>query len=264
MVSVTTIAGFLLEADWRAAGHAAPPEWLRLAGQGALAVLILAFVIAAIARRKRYSVRAMFDPQAEAAVRAAVAAAERRTVGEILPVVLERSDRHGAANLAAGIALAVAGVVLLGPSLPPAIPLVWLGVEAACGLAGWALARSLPDLRRRFVSEKRATEMAHEQAIQEFHRFELHRTSESTGVIVFVSLFERRVVVLGDTGIAAKVGDDHWLGTADAILAGIRRGDLAGGLVEGIGLCGRVLGESFPWREGDRDEVPNRVVARVE
>ncbi|MBI1849057.1 MAG: TPM domain-containing protein [Planctomycetes bacterium] len=257
----------LTNADWEAAGHAASPAWLHVIAIGgpiALALIVLAFVVVAIVRRRRYSVRAILTPRAKAALVAAVAAAERRTVGEVLPVVLEQSDRHDEANLRAALGLAAVGITLLGPSLPAGQPLVWLAAEVGCGLLGWVLARCLPDLRRRFVSEKRATEMTHEQAVQEFHRHALHHTRDATGVLIFVSLFERRVVVLGDEGIAAKVSEDHWRGTADAILKGIRRGDLEGGLREGIERCGAVLAEHFPWREGDRDEIPNRVIIRPE
>ena len=257
----------LTTADWEAAGHAASPAWLHAVAVGgpiALAAVVLAFVVVAIVRLRRYSVRAILTPRAEAALVAAVAAAERRTVGEVLPVVLERSDRHDAANLRAALMLAVVGITLLGPSLSAEKPLVWLAAETGCGLVGWLFARCLSDLRRRFVSEKRATATAHEQAVQEFHRHALHQTRERTGVLIFVSLFERCVVVLGDEGIAAKVSEDHWRGTADAILTGIRRGDLEGGLREGIERCGDVLAEHFPWREGDRNEIPNRVIIRRE
>src|SRR5206468_3238135 len=99
---------------------------------------------------------------------------------------------------------------------------------------------------RIFVSESRATETADEQALQEFHRHGLRETRERTGILVFVSLFERRVVVLGDAGIHAKVGDEHWQRTRDAILGGIARGSLADGLVEGVRACGQELAAHFP------------------
>ena len=132
------------------------------------------------------------------------------------------------------------------------------------GALGWALARALPGFARLFVAEARATAVAEEQAIQEFQRLDLQRTEAATGVLLFVSLFERRVVVLGDRGIDEKMGAEPWGEVDRAILAGVARGELARGLTEGIRRCGEALSTHFPWRGGDRNELPDRVVVRGE
>ena len=82
--------------------------------------------------------------------------------------------------------------------------------------------------------------------------------------MILVSLLERRVVVLGDEGIDAKVGAEHWKDVDQAILDGIRRGSLRDGLIEGIRRSGAVLAEHFPWRAGDRNELPDRLIVRKE
>jgi putative membrane protein len=142
----------------------------------------------------------------------------------------------------------------------------WLVLLAQTGLfaAGFVLARAMPGWKRMFVTARRASEVAAEQAVLEFARLELHRTEARTGVLILVSLFERRIVVLGDAGIHAKVGDTQWAATRDAVLAGIDRDDLAGGLVEGIRACGDVLAREFPPASGDRNEVPDRLIVRAE
>ena len=106
--------------------------------------------------------------------------------------------------------------------------------------------------------------MAREQALQEFYAHGLHRTQEATGVLLFVSLLEHRVIVLGDTGIDAKLEAADWEATDTAILEGIRSGSLKDGLVEGIRRSADVLSEHFPRKDGDRDEVPNHVIVRAE
>src|SRR5262249_17843272 len=138
------------------------------------------------------------------------------------------------------------GSALLGAWLPWTQPALLLGCQAALGAAGWLLARLLPDLQRTLISERRATEGAEEQALQESHRAGLHRTRHATGVLLFVSLLERRVIVLGDEGIHARVGEQHWTATTQAVLDGIRAGSLRVGLIAGIARCGAVLAEHFP------------------
>ncbi len=83
-------------------------------------------------------------------------------------------------------------------------------------------------------------------------------------MLVFVSLLEHRVVLLADEGIDAKVDAAFWAETDDAILDGIRRGSLRDGLVAGIHRAGERLSELFPWKEGDRNEIPDRVIVRRE
>ena len=243
------------------------PPWIEAAlrfGPLLLAALVGALVVRALLRRRRYDARSLLDDGARAAVVASLVAAERRTEGEIVPVVLERSDRHPEACWLAALASLLFGSALLLNWLPWQNPLLLLVCQVAAGAGGWLLARLLPDLQRTFVSEARATEVAEEQALQEFHRHGLHRTKNATGVLLFVSLLERRVIVLGDEGIHAKVGDEHWKATTQAVLDGISAGSLRKGLLAGIERCGAVLAEHFPAQRHDVNELPDRLIVRKE
>ena len=106
--------------------------------------------------------------------------------------------------------------------------------------------------------------MAEEQAFQEFYRHGLHRTEAGTGVLLFVSLLERRVIVMGDSGIDAVVRPEDWERTDRIILEGVRSGSLRAGLVKGIESAAQLLEEHFPWTDGDRNEIPDRVIVRRE
>lgn len=252
---------------WSAGGgQAAAGLWqvLGIGGPILLAVILSIVVVRAVLRHRRYRVVGVFGDDERRAVREAIAAAERRTVGEILPVVVERSDPHPGAGWLAALIFALSGSALLLPWLPWDRPPLLLLAQLLMGAAGFALARLLPDLERLFVSEDRATKVSEEQAFQEFYGHGLHRTEAATGVLLFVSLLERRAIVVADTGIDSRVGPEFWTGTNDAILDGIRRGSLRDGLVEGIRRAGEALAENFPWREGDRNEVPDRLIVRRE
>ena len=58
------------------------------------AALLLFFVLRALLRQRRYSAVGTFSEEDRRIVREAIARAEKKTVGEILPVVVERSDPH--------------------------------------------------------------------------------------------------------------------------------------------------------------------------
>ena len=251
--------------DWEAAGHSVSTAWLEFAGRfGAmtLATILGVLVVRAFLRRHRYRATDVMSQADLDAVHAALVAAEKRTVGEIVPVVLERSDRHPAAAWLAAVAFVLLGSALLASRLPWDEPALLLLSQIVLGAIGYGLARALPDFQRLFIRESRATEMAEEQAFQEFYRQGLHRTAAATGVLLFVSLLEHRVIVLADEGIDARVTPEDWSRTDAAILAGVAAGSLRDGLVQGIEAAGDLLAEHFPWEEGDRNEVPDRVVVR--
>ena len=246
---------------WEPGAH---PALYRIGAIGPwiLGAIVVFFVVRALVRHRRYQALAVLGPDQQAAVHQALVDVEKKTVGEVLPVVLERSDAYPGAPWLAALASLLVGSALLEPVLPWNEPYWLLACQIAIGGAGYGAACALPDLRRLFVGEARATEMAAEQAFQEFHLHRLHETRQATGVLLFVSLFERRVVVLGDRGIDAKVGAEHWAATRERILAGIARGSLADGLVEGIRASGEVLAEHFPCGAGDPNEVPDRLIVR--
>ncbi len=262
------MAPFLLAQDqWTAGGHAEPGTWyhaLGLVGPWLSLLVLAALVVRALLHQRRYRAVRVLGEAEQARVHEALRAAERRTVGEIVPVVVERSDPHPAAEWLAALSFLLVGSGLLAPHLPWRSPHVFLLAQLAFGALGFGLARWLPAFRRMFVLETRATAVANEQAFQEFYRLGLQRTAAATGVLLFVSLLERRVVVLADEGISSKVDAGTWKEVDEAVLAGVRRGSLCDGLLAGVARAGDVLAEHFPWREGDRDELPDRLILRDE
>ena len=255
------------QSAWQPAGHEAGGVWLDFIGRWAPWVflgLLVFFVVRALLRQSRYRAVAVLGEGEQQRVHAALRAAEKRTIGEILPVVLERSDRHPAAEWSAALAFLLVGTGVLAIYLPWNHPSYVLLSQIALGAIGFGLARWLPDFKRHFMSRARAGEMAEEQAFQEFYRQGLQDTDQSTGVLIFVSLLEHRVVVLGDDGIAKLVEPDLWLEVDRVILERVRADDLCGGLIAGIEACGEVLARHFPWSEDDRNEIPDRVIVRRE
>ena len=254
--------------DWEGAGH--PPsawgwlDWLLAALPWLFLAALVALVARALLRGARFRALDVFDEEARARVRAALAAAEARTSGEIVPVILERSDRHPAAEWIAALGVSLGGTGLLAGVLPWERPALLVGAQLALGALGFALARLLPDFKRWFVRAARATEMCEEQALQEFHRHELQTTAGRNGVLLFVSLFEQRVIVLADEGIASEVEPEVWVEADRAILAGVARGDLAGGLILAIERVGDVLAEHAPGHGADENELPDHLVVRRE
>ena len=240
------------------------PIFYRIAeiGPWIVGALTLALLVRAIVRRGHYRALSHLGEAEQASVRAALAEIEAHTTGEIVPVVLERSDAHPSASWISAMFMVLLLSGLFESWLPWNAPHILLCVQIGFALIGLGLAELLPDWKRWFVRPSRATEMAEEQAQIEFQRQRVRETHDRCGVLLFVSLFERRVIVLADEGIDAKVGHEHWSLTRDLVLAGIARGELHAGLIDGIRAAGRVLVEHFPSANGSAHELSDRLIVR--
>jgi putative membrane protein len=85
---------------------------------------------------------------------------------------------------------------------------------------------------------------------------EVFRTRERTGILLFLSLFERRVVVLGDQGINRRVDPAEWQDLSDRLARGAQCGRPASALVTAIRQCGELLARrGVERREDDADEL---------
>jgi len=207
-------------------------------------------------------------------VEEAVALAELRTAGEIVPVVATASGRYDRAEDLFGVVVALGLVaagwlplqelaategawgarqtLLLG--LAPVLLLFLVGF-----LAGAVLATAVPALRLPFISRAEIEAEVDRAARAAFHEFRIRRTAEGTGILIYLSLFERRVRVLGDDSISAKLGDEQWTEVCDLVVAGIRAKRPAKGLKDAILRCGDLLAEHFPIQAGDSNELANEL-----
>ena len=199
----------------------------------------------------------------------AVGRAEEQTAGEIVPVVVPRSDDYeDVVWRGAGAAILLTLVaVLLTLRFYTGWGLAWLfapwGVALSvlvAGTAGALLARYVYPLQRLLAGSERLDETVHRRALQAFVEEEVFDTRDRTGILLFVSLREHRIEVLGDTGINQQVEPDAWAEVVARIRRGIQNDNLTEGLVEAIEMCGRLLErKGVDLRPDDENELTDAV-----
>jgi putative membrane protein len=184
------------------------------------------------------------------AIQGAVRRAEERTAGEIVPVVVARSANYEVATwrgAAVAMLLALAGGLLVlqidpgGRLGAPSAPWIVVGSSLTVGAMGALAATLVAPLRRLFAGHTLLAEAVRRRALQFFVQEEVFATRDRTGILLFVSLLERQVEVIGDTGIDDRVRADDWEAVAARVQKGIRTGSLTDALVEAIEMCGRLL-----------------------
>ncbi len=213
----------------------------------------------------------LFPKSEQEKIAAAVREAEKITSGEIVPYVVDRCDHYEAAEWRAG---AVAGTVafVLMTYLRYATgdwsrydPVMTGGVTLLAGGAAMLAVRFLSPLKRLFAGRHLMDRRVEQRAAEAFMSEEVFATEKRTGILIFLSIFERRVLVIGDSGIHAKVRQDDWHGIIRLIVDAIRAGKPSDGLVEGIRRSGALLAAHGVGRSpGDRDQLPDNLRIREE
>src|SRR6202035_4396092 len=182
-----------------------------------------------------------------AAIRAAVEEAERSTSGEIVPYVVAASDGYleaawkGAAFGAFLAALGAWGIYRWGGFWGGQLFLWMVVPPAAGGAVGFLAVHSLAPLRRALAGHEVMAHRVEQRAAAAFLEQEVWKTRRRTGILLFLSLFERRVKVLGDSGIHQQVEEGEWDEVVRQVVHGIRAGNPGAALVAAIGECGSLL-----------------------
>jgi putative membrane protein len=185
--------------------------------------------------------------------------------------VVSHSDHYEAAawkgaTLGAFLAVVVAAALYELGGFWGGFILAWILLPPLTGGAlGFAAAGLIRPLKLWFAGPAAVEHHVSQRASAAFLENEVFRTRERTGVLIFLSLFERRVVVLGDSGINARVEQHEWDAVVAGIVEGIRLGQPGKALAAGIGRCGELLRRrGVAVRPDDTDELPDQLRMREE
>lgn len=203
-------------------------------------------------------------------VEAAIATAESKTSAEVVVCIASRSGRYDRGEDLVGVAVAllcVAGAWLAfqgahdeswGLSLNLGL-LPILAIFAVAFSLGAAGATLLPGLSLFFSSKAEMHANVHDRARIAFQDLGVRGTRAATGVLIYVSLLERTVSVIGDRAITEAIEQTTWDELRDTVIAGLADGKAGEGLCQAIEQAGGVLATSMPGSHDDTDELGNHL-----
>ena len=119
---------------------------------------------------------------------------------------------------------------------------------------------NIPGVDRAIVPKAVISRNVHRRALVHFTESGAVNTADRTGILFFISLRERRVEIIADEGINAKVGPEDWSGILNRLLAEIKAGRAASGLERAILDCAEILEAHFPVKSDDVNELPDGIV----
>ena len=92
-----------------------------------------------------------------------------------------------------------------------------------------------------------------------FKHLKLNETKLHNGVLIYLSVKDRKFAILGDEGIDKVVEEGFWNDVKDLMLGHFKEGRFAEGLVQGIQRCGEKLKAYFPYQSDDINEIPDDI-----
>ncbi|MFC4294911.1 TPM domain-containing protein [Novosphingobium tardum] len=211
-------------------------------------------------------------------VSAAVSSAEGASAGEIVTILTDRSDGYTDVALAWAAFAAFTALVVL--SLFPAFYLGLFDRVAGTWASEWtsrevfALAATVAmlkflgtlliqlwqPLKFFLVPPPVKSGRVRGRAVTCFKVGAERRTHGRTGILIYLSMREHRAEIVADEAIASKVAPEVWGEAMAAMLAELRRGNVADGVIAAVERVGAILAQHFPRHENDVNELPDRLI----
>ncbi len=114
----------------------------------------------------------------------------------------------------------------------------------------FAVEAALPLAQLRDSTRQRAREV--------FAQLDVWDTEENTGVLIYVQLLDRRIEIIADRGIAARVSQAEWDALCRAMESRFHSGEYLAGALEAIEGVTRILERHFPARDANPNELPDK------
>lgn len=197
---------------------------------------------------------------------ARVAEAEKRTGCQIVLAVIGRSDAYPDIPWKAfALAAAAAGfaAILLDRLRPDwhtaGTVLVVVAATLVAGAGAALLTIVWPGFARLFLDRNRAEAESRQYAESLFLKRDLFATKGRTGILLFVSLFERQVVALPDRGLAQRLGRDALTSLIGPMTTALARGQVSTALDQGLLSLEEALASTAP-KAAAGNELPNSIV----
>jgi putative membrane protein len=219
----------------------------------------------------------MLNDTDRARVGAAVTAAESASDGEIVTVISESSDQYNDVVLHWAML-----VMFLALAVIAALPAFFVGlldhvaggwdewtarelltillVVLAAKFLVWRYIFGIKPIRLALTPPATKRRRVRRRALLLFRLAAENRTRARTGVLLYLSLAERRAELVADASITAKVSPDVWGHAMAALIEAVRDGRPGDGMVAAIEQIGVVLAEHFPRSADDTNELPDKLI----
>ena len=214
-----------------------------------------------------------------ALIAAEVAKAEAASDGEIVTIVASRSDAYHDVALHYAILLMLfvpafwgfapqslvdwaSGLVLgWNAQLSRELVMLYMFVKLAGTFLFVRLILAWQPLRLALTPGRTKSRRVHRRAVDLFRASCELKTRGRTGVLLYLSLAERRAEIVADEAIASQVSPEVWGDAMAALIDEVKQGRPGPGMAIAVEKIGAILAPILPPRTDNPDELPNRLIA---
>ncbi len=203
----------------------------------------------------------------DALIKKAIEDAESKTSAEIVPMIVSTSTlgRHVFPMLLLIFLLISSEIYhfipidLLYPLTSGMVfsMLLALSLSAAYGLSRFNF------VKRLFTSDDEEMLNVERRALSEFYLAHMTSTLSQTGILLFLSLQERKAVVLADKAIADKYDKTVWKGVIEELILGAKKEDLTHGIIRSIHACAELVKKDFPRLHNDKNHLTDKLIIKL-
>lgn len=192
--------------------------------------------------------------------------AERSTSGEIVPMIVSSSHDYpmAAATCAVSFSLPLALLFshFLGGHLWLGSQNMWLflGFLSMLYIAFFQFTMRTNRLKYFFLSEKQVELEVQDGALAAFFSEQLYKTRDDNGILLYISVLEKKVWILADSNINNMVDQKEWDAVVEELTVGIKNGIQCDALCQAITEIGTILQTHFPYKKDDINELHNLIV----
>jgi putative membrane protein len=205
--------------------------------------------------------RKFLGDAATTALRDAISAIEARSSAELVVSVRARSAAYLHADILVGVVAAL-GVLAFLLFSPYPFALHWFLIDPILVGGVCALAASrLPPVRRALTPRAVQDSRVRAAAGALFLEKGVHHTRERTGILLYVSLLERRALLVADAAVEREVPRREWRAAAAAIDRVVASGGDGVDVAHALATLGDLLALHLPRAAGDVNELADEVDA---
>ncbi|MFT5699566.1 MAG: putative membrane protein [Desulforhopalus sp.] len=227
-------------------------------------------VLVAVAHREDGDMKTLAElfltTQERATITETVHTAEKTTAGEIVPMVVSKSNDYPMASVVCSASLAIPLSLLLTIVLGP---LIWIGPQNMWLFLGiftlffmpiYFLVQRTDKLKYYFLNQKHVEEEVSKSALAAFYSQGLYKTKDDNGILLYISVLEKKVWILADAGINNVIDQDRWDTVVEELTDGIKQKRQCEAICTAINSMGEILQNHFPYQKDDKDELHNLII----
>lgn len=184
---------------------------------------------------------------------------EKNSVVEIVTMIKPKSDNYRDISFATGAILLFISYTYF-MFAPTIFNVYWIYfMTLSLFIFGFLMVEVVRPLKRLFARSKRLNKQVELNARAIFQKGGLHHTSKKAGILVYMSLFEKKSFIIADKGAKKALPSEVWKSIEENFQNAFKAPDFNASLIQNLKNCKDIFSKYLPATENDINELPDNL-----